>query len=145
MTRETIAPNHVLGVVGGLNKAREIAQEIQTMGLPEPIIITDENVGERLEEESSMPTRILQRIFNHLSEEIRYLNQYEDAARQGQTVVAVKADDEESVDKATAVLTRHGAVDVRFFGRFAVSDKTPESNPSQGVEGPPTERPLEHS
>jgi hypothetical protein len=115
------------------------------MGLPDPILVRDENVGERLEAESTLPMRLLQRLFNHLSEETNYLNQYEEAARQGQTIVAVKADNEDEVELARKVLSRHGAVDIRYFGRMAVSDLTPESNPSAGSDEKPAERPGEHS
>jgi hypothetical protein len=141
MTKETIAPKHVVAVIASPNKASEVSREVQAGGLPEPIVITDENVGERLEAESSLPMRVFQRIFNHLSEEINYLNQYEEAARQGQTVVAIKADNDEEVDRATEVLTKHGAVDIRYFGRFAVSDLTPDTNPSAGTD----DQPIHHT
>jgi hypothetical protein len=145
MTKETIAPNHVLGVVSGEGALEAIQKDLRGMGLPEPILVRDENVGERLEAESTLPMRLLQRLFNHLSEETNYLNQYEEAARQGQTIVAVKADNEDEVELARKVLSRHGAVDIRYFGRMAVSDLTPESNPSAGSDEKPAERPGEHS
>jgi hypothetical protein len=145
MTKETIAPNHVLGVVSGEGALDAIQNDLRDMGLPDPILVRDENVGERLEAESTLPMRVLQRLFNHLSEETNYLNQYEEAARQGQTIVAVKADNEDEVELARKVLSRHGAVDIRFFGRLAVSDLTPESNPSAGSDEKPAERPREHS
>lgn len=145
MTKETIAPNHVLGVVSGEGALDAIQNDLRGMGLPDPILVRDENVGERLEAESTLPMRVLQRLFNHLSEETNYLNQYEEAARQGQTIVAVKADNEDEVELARKVLSRHGAVDIRYFGRLAVSDLTPESNPSAGSDEKPAERPREHS
>jgi hypothetical protein len=145
MTKETIAPNHVVAVVASRDKASEIAGEVEAAGLPEAIVITDDQVGERLEAESTLPMRVFQRMFNHLSEEINYLNQYEEAARRGQTVVAVKAENDDEVETAKGILSKHGAVDIRYFGRMAVSDLTPDSNPSATQGDVPTNRPQEHS
>jgi hypothetical protein len=87
--------------------------------------------------------RILQRLSNHLSEETQFLDQYEEAVRNGQTVVAVKADGDDEVERAREVLQRHGAMNIRYFGRLAVSDLTPDSNPSARSDEPPVSRPVE--
>jgi len=93
-------------------------------------MVSNDMVGERLSDESGIVDRALQALFGPLSEQGNYLKQYEEAARNGQTVVAAKAANDEEVERAAAIFEKHGATNVRFFGRLAVTDLTPGSNPS---------------
>jgi hypothetical protein len=145
MTGPTIPSNHVLALVKGASSAAEVADELRDRGLDSPMIVSGEKLSDRLEAESGLVERALQKLFGHLSEQPNYLRQYEEAVRRGQTVVAVKAEDDDEVEVAREVLGKHGAVDVRFFGKMAVTDLSPESNPSVGEKGTPRARPLEHS
>ena len=131
MTRATTIPsNHVIGLVGGAATAAALAAELTERGLEAPILVSGERLSDRLEAESGLVERALQRLFRHLSEETNYLHQYEEAVRRGQTVVAVKTERYEDVELARGILDKYGAIDVRFFGRLAISDLTPDSDPS---------------
>ena len=144
MTRETIPSNHVVALVKDGATASEVSHDLTRVGLEEAIIVTDPRVGERLEAESGLIARALGRLGNHLSEETSYLDQYEEAVRNGQTVVAVKATGDDEVKQAQTVLQKHGAMNIRFFGRLAVSDLTPDSNPSMGSDEAPLSKSVEH-
>lgn len=143
MTRETIPGNHVVALVKDVATGSAVADELSAAGFERPIVVNDARVGERLEAESGAVERILQRLSNHLSEETQFLDQYEEAVRNGGTVVAVKAAGEAEVERAREVLQRYGAMDIRYFGRLAVSDLTPDSNPSARSDEPPVSRPVE--
>ncbi|HEU0075464.1 MAG TPA: hypothetical protein VFS30_15785 [Dehalococcoidia bacterium] len=143
MTRETIPSNHVVALVKDVATGSEIADELSAAGFERAIVVGDPRVGERLEAESGPVARVLQRLSNHLSEETRYLDQYEEAVRNGQTVIAVKASGDDEVQRANAVLQKRGAWDIRHFGRLVISDLTPDRNPSAGfgrASGPSTPR-----
>ena len=145
MTRATIPSNHVVALVRGAASAVSVASELVYRGLEAPLIVSGEKLSDRLEAESGLVARALQTLFGHLSEQTDYLHQYEEAVRRGQTVVAVKAEGQHAVDVARRVLDRHGAVDVRFFGQLAVTDLTPDSNPSAASDELPAKRPVENS
>jgi hypothetical protein len=144
MTRATIPGNHVLALVKDSATASKVAGELAELGLDEATIVTDPMVGELLEAENGLLARALQRLSHHLSEETNYLDQYEEAVRKGQTVVAVKATGHDKIRQAKEVLQKHGAMDIRYFGRLAVSDLTPDSNPSMASDEPPLSKPGEH-
>jgi hypothetical protein len=143
MTHETIPSNHVVALVKDSSTASEVSNELKRAGLDETIIVTEPRVGERLEAENGIVGRVLGRLGNHLSEEPSYLDQYEEAVRNGQTVVAVKATGDDEVRRAQDVLQKHGAMNIRHFGRLAVSDLTPDSNPSMGSDEPPLSKPVD--
>lgn len=145
MTRETVPSNHVLALVKNIQTAVSAADELEGMDFERPIIVTNEHVGERLEQESGLLARLFQRMSNHLSEETKFLEQYEQAVRDGSIVIAVKASGEEDVERVTEVLKRHHAMNLRFFGVLAVSDLTPDSNPSAGSDEARVTRPVEGS
>jgi hypothetical protein len=48
------------------------------------------------------------------------LAEYEQAVRDGGTVIAVKVDDDEQRDRADGILERHGAYSVNHFGAAVV-------------------------
>jgi hypothetical protein len=145
MTRATIPSNHVMALVRGAASAVAVAEELRDHGLESPLIVSGERLSDRLEAESGLVTRALQRLFGHLSEQTDYLHQYEEAVRRGNTVVAVRAEDDHEVQVAKQVFDKHGAADVRFFGQLAVRDLTPDSNPSAASDEIPSRRPVEHS
>ena len=47
-----------------------------------------------------------------------YIKRYRTAVRNGQTVIAVAAKDDETRDRARQILKTHGARFITFFGRF---------------------------
>jgi len=145
MSMEAIPANHVVALVRDSATASAVAAALTEQGLEAPLLVSNDMVGERLSAESGIVDRALQTLFGHLSEQGNYLEQYEEAARNGQTVVAVKANNDEEVQRAASILEKHGAADVRFFGRLAVTDLTPASNPSHTSDEAPTKPPVESS
>jgi hypothetical protein len=145
MTRATIPSNHIIALVSGAATGAAVASELTNRGLEPPLIVSGEKLSDRLEAESGLVTRTLQKLFSPLSEQSSYLRQYEEAVRRGQTVVVVSATDHDAVSVARGVLDKHGAVDVRLFGQLAVTDLTPDSNPSAASDQYPSKRPVEHS
>jgi hypothetical protein len=125
-----VPTNHVVALVGGASTASSIASEMRDRGL---------------DAESGLVARGLQKLFGPMSEQSNYLRQYEEAVRRGQTVIAVKAEGRYAVNLARQVLDRHGASDIRLFGQLAVTDLSPDSNPSVGSDALPSRRPTEHS
>jgi hypothetical protein len=140
-----VPTNHVVALVGGASTASSIASEMRDRGLESPTIVCGEKLSDRLNAESGLVARGLQKLFGPMSEQSNYLRQYEEAVRRGQTVIAVKAEGRYAVNLARQVLDRHGASDIRLFGQLAVTDLSPDSNPSVGSDSLPSRRPTEHS
>jgi hypothetical protein len=130
MSMEAIPANHVVALVKDSATGSAVSAAFTADGLETPLVVSNDMVGQRLSAKSGLVDRTLQTLFGSLSEQGDYLTQYEGAARNGQTVVAVKANSDDEMRRAAAILEKHGAMDVRFFGRLAVTDLTPESNPS---------------
>ena len=68
-------------------------------------------------------------LAGHLSDETSYLDQYQEATKNGSLVLAVPANGEQT-NRVREILELHGAVNIRYFGRLAVTDLTPQTNPS---------------
>jgi hypothetical protein len=130
MSMEAIPANNVVALVKDSATGSAVSAAFIADGLETPLVVSNEMVGQRLSAKSGIVDRTLQTLFGSLSEQGDYLTQYEEAARNGQTVVAVKVTSDDEMRRAAVILEKHGAMDVRFFGRLAVTDLTPESNPS---------------
>ncbi len=130
MSMEAIPANNVVALVKDSATGSAVSAAFIADGLETPLVVSNEMVGQRLSAKSGIVDRTLQTLFGSLSEQGDYLTQYEEAARNGQTVVAVKVNSDDEMRRAAVILEKHGAMDVRFFGRLAVTDLTPESNPS---------------
>lgn len=138
--QNTIPNNHVLAVLHGDNAARVARDEVARAGYAEVSILGEGVAQENIEasgEESNPITGLIKRLAGHLSEQVAFLEQYEEQARNGSKVIAVKVDNHEQAQEVGGILSAQGAVDIRFFGRFAVSDLSPATNPS----APSDERP----
>ena len=134
MKHETgpIPDNHVLAV---LNTSDEdgIRRELHSAGFQEVNFMTHRGVGREVDpgaEHANPVSRLIYLLMNHLSEQRRYLEQYEEEARNGNRIAAVRVEDDAEARAVAEVLGRHGAVNIRFFGKLAVTDLTPQTNPS---------------
>jgi hypothetical protein len=126
--QETKIPtNHVVGIINGDVTAREAEEALRKAGFEETQIMTRvDAVGEGLNPISSL----VERLAHHLSDDTGYLDQYQTATDQGSLIVSAKADEREDADRAAEILQFHGAVNIRYFGRLAIVDMTPTTNPS---------------
>ena len=126
--------NHVVAIIKSRESARALLRELTNEGFPQSRLLDatgmETQVDPMGEESSGLLEHAVKTLQSHISEEPSYLAQYMEEARAGSHVIAVKVDAEEQVAAIKDVLARHGAENIRFFGRFAVTDLTPESNPS---------------
>jgi hypothetical protein len=128
MTQETKIPaNHVVGVVSGEGAVDRAKQALQRAGFDEVLVMDHvDATGEGVNPISS----IIEKLAGHLSDQVGYIEQYQEQTDAGGTVLAVKVDDHEQAERVRGTMETFGAVNIRFFGRLAVSDLTPATNPS---------------
>jgi hypothetical protein len=134
MKQETgpIPDNHVLAVLTTSDEDA-IKRELHGAGFDDVNFLTQQGVEQEVDpgaERANPVARLIYLLINHLSEQRRYLEQYEEEARKGNRVVAVRVEDEAGSRAVAEVLARYGAVNIRFFGKLAVTDLTPQTNPS---------------
>jgi hypothetical protein len=133
MADERIPNNHVIAVINGSDAAAQAAGELERLGFSQTHLFTGEEAKLAIDskgENSGFATRILRAAQDHLSEETNYLAQYEEEARNGNDVLAVKVESQDQAREVKDLLEKHGARNVRYFGTLAVEDLTPETNPS---------------
>ena len=137
---KNLTNNHVVAVINGSESAAQAAKELAAAGYTDPVILTGEEGARQIDakgENSHVFARILSMVEDHLSEATNYMKQYEAEARSGKQVLAIEVPDREHADGACEILTRNGANNVRFFGKLAITDLTPETNPSIRAEDSP--------
>ena len=125
--------NHVVAVLGDHDASTAAAKSLQREGFTQATLFRGDEVAETLDpkgEKSAPIAKVIKMVEDHLSEEPNYLAQYQEEARAGKDVVAVPVDDDDQAEQVQTILQRHGAQNVRYFGALAVTDLTPESNPS---------------
>jgi hypothetical protein len=130
---EQLPNNHVVGVINGAEAAEAARCELQQAGFFGAYLFEGDDVTMVMDpkgERAGPIASIFKAIQDHLSEEPNYLAQYQEEAKAGNEVIAVKADNQEQADAIREILERHGARNIRFFGRLAVADLTPASNPT---------------
>ena len=129
-----IPNNHVLAVFHAESQAEIAARELQKKGFGEPVIISGgKEASEKIEvegEHSNPVSSFVKTLAGHLSEQVPLLEQYEEEARLGRKVFAIRVEEKDQIFEITELLKAQGGVNIRYFGTFAVSDMTPESNPS---------------
>ena len=135
MTQETKIPaNHVVGVVSGDGSVDRTKKALEREGFEEVLVM--EHVDATGEGVNPI-TGFIEKLAGHLSDQTGYLDQYKEQTEAGGTVLAVKVEDKDDAERVRATMELMGAVNIRLFGRLAVSDLTPETNPS----APSGERP----
>ena len=136
MTQETKIPaNHVVGVVSGDGSVDRAKKALERDGFDEVLVMDRvDATGEGVNPISGF----IEKLAGHLSDQTGYLDQYKEQTEAGGTVIAVKVHDHEAAEQARATMELMGAVNIRHFGRFAVSDLTPETNPSAPSSDLPT-------
>jgi len=133
MKQETdpLPNNHVVGVLTTSNESG-LRGELARAGFPDMHVMTADDFGqvEPSADHANPVARIFHQLFDHLSEESGYLEQYIEEARRGNRVIAVKVQDDDAAEAARQILERKGVMDIRFFGELVVRDMTPKTNPS---------------
>jgi hypothetical protein len=127
MGETKIPNNHVVGVLSGRKSVDDAVGKLERAGFEDVLVMHHvDSAGEGVNPLSAL----MERLAGHLSDETGYLDQYKEATENGDVVLAVGADQGEEADRARDILELEGAVNVRYFGRLAVTDMTPPTNPS---------------
>jgi hypothetical protein len=136
--------DHVFAVVPSRDAARASLEALTQRGFPESIVFEGEDITHEVDpkgEEAGPIEKVLKMIGDHLSEQPNYLSQYQEEARNGNVVVAVRVKDNDAALRAAEVLVTQGGSNIRYFGALAVADLTPLSNPStRSEESPESEK-----
>ena len=127
MSNETKIPNNrVVGVISGPRSAEDVVTRLRSEGFDDVLVMSHvDTAGEGVNPISAL----MGMLAGHLSDEAVYLDQYQEATNNGSLVLAVPANGEQT-DRVREILELHGAVNIRYFGRLAVTDLTPQTNPS---------------
>ena len=135
MSNETKIPsNHVVGVISGSKSADDAVNRLHRAGYEDVLVLHRvDNLGEGVNPISAL----IEKLSGHLSDETGYLDQYQEATERGDVVLAVGADQGDEADKAREIMELEGAMNIRYFGRLAVTDMTPPTNPSAPADSPP--------
>lgn len=133
--QETRIPaNHVVGVVAGHDQATDAIKALNGAGFDDNMVMSHVDApGENTNPFSAL----IERLAGHLSEEVQFIEQYQELTEQGKLVIAAKVDEREDAERVREIMELKGAVNIRFFGRFAVADLTPATNPSAPAEESP--------
>jgi hypothetical protein len=130
---ESISGNHVMAVIDGAAAAQEAIEDLHREGFADAAHFQGEEIAQTVDpkgENANPLAKLVKAAQDHLSEEPNYLAQYQEEARSGKEVVAVQVEDREQADMVKTVLERHGARNLRFFAKLAVTDLSPETNPT---------------
>ena len=128
MSSESKIPtNHVVGVLSGTKSIEEAVDKLEKAGY-EDVLVMDrvDAAGEGVNPLAAL----WEKLSGHLTDETGFLDQYKEATENGKVVLAVGAEQGEEADKAKAIMELHGAVNIRYFGKLAVTDMSIPTNPS---------------
>ena len=137
---ENLTHNHVVAVINGTESAHQTAEALRAAGFGDPtVLVGDEGAGQidARGETQGLLGKITGMVQDHLSEATNFLAQYKQEVVNGRAVIALEVTNREWAEPVKQLLEEHGAYNIRFFGRLAVSDLTPETNPSARSEESP--------
>ena len=146
--KDSVPDNHVLAVISGSSAGEGLSRALEREGFQQTVLFQGDDVAEHVDpkgENSGPFAKLVRAVQEHLSEQPNYLMQYQEEARNGNLVVAVHVDNRDQAEQVRKVLENNGAHNVRFFGKFAVTDMTPDTNPSLRSEDSPAEGPTSAS
>ena len=125
--------DHVFAVVPSPAAARASLNALVQHGFTETVLFEGEEAARELDakgEHAGALEKVMKMIADHLSEQPNYLSQYQEEARNGNVVLAVRVSDSNEAMRVAELLEAQGARNIRYFGDLAVADLTPRSNPS---------------
>jgi hypothetical protein len=130
---KSIPANHVMAVITDQAAAHAALDALRQQGFADAILFEGEEIAEQIDpngEHAGLVEKAVKAIGDHLSEESGYMAQYQEEARNGNRVISVPIAGRDESAPVQELLEKHGASNIRFFGRLAVTDLTPDSNPS---------------
>jgi len=146
MSETKVSPrDHVFAVVSSRDTARTTIEALMRAGFTESVVFEGEDVTHDVDpkgEKAGPIEKVLKAIGDHLSEQPNYLSQYQEEARNGRVVLAVRVKDSDDAERAAGILRGQGGQNIRYFGALAVADLSPQSNPSVRSEESPESHKL---
>jgi hypothetical protein len=137
MTEQTtttkIPNNHVIAVLPSDGAIKSAISDLTRNGFDDNTVLRGEGVTNEVDpkaENSGAIGNLARAVGDHLSEEQNFLAQYQEEARSGNAVLAIHVKDKDQAEAATQILEKYSARNIRFFGKLAVTDLSPLSNPS---------------
>jgi hypothetical protein len=141
---DSVSGEYVLAVVSTPGTAENAVNDLVRGGHEPASVLSERDFAEILDPTGSEAGGVkgfLKRFAGHLSEQPNFQAQYQEEAGAGKGVVAVKVKDRHEAEGGVALtLAKHGAMNMRYFGKLTVIDLTPDTNPNaQGdiVQGGP--------
>ncbi len=128
-----IPNNSVVAVIGGDAAADAAERDLKQHGFTHTRLFHGDEVTASMDPKGRalrIVGSVVKAVQDHLTEELNYLAQYQEEARNGNVVLAVQVDNLDKAEAVKSILEEHGAHNLRFFGTWAVHDLTPETNPS---------------
>jgi hypothetical protein len=123
-----IPDNDVIAVISGHDTLKAAVADLEREGFPREDIRIFRRGDDTEELEQAGKGGILAPIaavaHNILSDESTYLEDYRREAERGAEVVAVHVKDKEQAELVTEILSSHHARNVKFFGKFAITEMT---------------------
>jgi hypothetical protein len=134
-----IPNNHVMAVMPSSGAVESAKSELVRNGFGENELLRGESGAREVDAkgDSGAVAKVVKGLADHLSEQQNYLAQYEEEARNGAPVLAVHVKNEEEAEAAKEILEHYSARNIRFFGKLAVHDLSPGTNPSSRSEESP--------
>src|SRR4051812_46440552 len=111
--------NYVIALLSSVSTAGETVADLARHGYGKTQIFEGDALHDKIDAKGGDTGglgKIVKKVEDHFSEETNFLAQYEEEARRGNAVIAVHAGDRDHAEEVAAVLERHGARNLRFFG-----------------------------
>jgi hypothetical protein len=137
---ENLTNNHVVAVINGDESARQTADALREAGFGDPTVLVGEEGANQIDargETQGLLGKLTGVVQDHLSEATNFLAQYKQEVLNGRALISLEVHNREWAEPVKQILEEHGAYNIRFFGRLAVADLTPETNPSARSEDSP--------
>jgi hypothetical protein len=116
-------PQHyLLGIVDDHDAAHAVVEELEREGISDAQVLEGSKGAEQLDSDGTSHGvfSTLMRTLEQGMSEMDHLGQYEEAVRNGSSVIAAYGEDEDERAKAIGILERHDARFVNYFGALAV-------------------------
>jgi hypothetical protein len=137
---ENLTNNHVVAVINGTESARNTADALRGAGFGDATVLVGEEGANQIDargETQGLLGKITGLVQDHLSEATNFVGQYKQEVLNGRAVISLEVPNRDWAEPVKQILEEHGAYNIRFFGRLAVADLTPETNPSARSEESP--------
>lgn len=117
-SQPSLPEGHVIGVVSD-PRLETLETDLRSAGFSDFTILAHDDVSDEIKartEDSSSFQGLMEQLKNRPGAEIQFFEQYEDEARAGRHIVAVKAGSQAETERIRDVLQRNQVLDIRYLG-----------------------------